>query len=445
MTTPTREWAKIARVRTHGLSWRIGLPILLLVLTVTLTLALLMRSQIVAQKTERLEQLAEANATFISQASLPATDRLARELTHVTGFDVFFLAGGNLTPRPDDEQLQRTLLELETDGSARTFGRFEVVAVQLDERTVIALVGQRGQELFHPRIVQVVLAIWVLSLLFAWLVSRGLVKPLRNLADQVRHIERPESLALPEVARQDEIGDVARAITQTQDALHSEREQRARIEKLAVLGRMTASLAHEIRNPIAAIKMHAQLLRGDAASGTRDVIEGEAERIENLLNQWMYLTRPEPPVLCPTDLGDLIDQTIAKHRPQYEHAGVTVDTKKHGQLIVDCDPRRLEHVVRNVLTNAIQAMPEGGRLDVTAHGDGNRLELVFTDSGPGFSPDAQARFAEYFFSEKEGGMGIGLSVANEILSSHGGELHIDNAAAGGGRVRMVLPQDGAGR
>lgn len=444
MTTRTTGWAKIVHVRTHGLSWRIGLPILLLVLTVTLTLALLMRSQIVAQKTERLEQLAIANATFIRQASLPTSDRLARELTHVTGFDVFFRLNRTLTPQPKQEKLHQPLIDLPSDGTTHSLGSFEAVAVKLDERTSIALVGKRGQELFHPRIVQVVLAIWVLAALFAWLVSRGLVKPLRNLAAQVRHIERPDTLELPEVARQDEIGDVARAVQQTQAALLTEREQRARMEKLAVLGRMTASLAHEIRNPIAAIKMHAQLWTHETANQAPSVIEGEAERIENLLNQWMYLTRPEPPVLNATDVGVLLDETIQKHLPQLEHAGVEVHLHKNGTLTASCDQRRLEHVLRNVLANATQAMPSGGSLDVTATADGHRLEIVFTDSGPGFSAEAQTRYAEFFFSEKEGGMGIGLSVANEIMASHGGALHIDNASGGGGRVRLMLPQQASG-
>ena len=97
-------------------------------------------------------------------------------------------------------------------------------------------------------------------------------------------------------------------------------------------------------------------------------------------------------------------------------------------------------MLHNLCTNAMQAMPHGGELLVTANGEGSKLELVFTDSGPGFSTAARARYAEYFFSEKEGGMVIGLSVAHEIVAAHRGELHIDNPAEGGARVRLSLPK-----
>lgn len=427
-------------MKLHGLSWRIGLPFLLLVLSFTLTLALFLREQIVAQDQQRIERLASANAAFIDQASLPLSERLAGELTRVTGCDVYFRRGTRLTPAPSDAALGTQLLQAKANAKVQAAGIMQVVVVPLPEDSELVLVHQPDTQLFDPRILQVVIAFWVLALLLAWLVVRGLVRPLRNLASQVRNIEQPEALILPETDRHDEIGDVARAMAHTHATLHGEREQRARMEKLAILGRMTTSLAHEIRNPIAAIKMHAQLWRNRETTEAPDVIEGEADRIEALINQWMFLSRPDPPAFTTADIGELLDQTLRSQSAQMQHAGVTVTVHKHGVLTARCDRQRLQHVLHNLCTNAMQAMPHGGELIVTANGEGSKLELVFTDSGPGFSSEARTRYAEYFFSEKEGGMGIGLSVAQEIVAAHHGELHIDNPKGFGARVRLLLPK-----
>ena len=241
-------------MKLHGLSWRIGLPFLLLVLSFTLTLALFLREQIVAQDQQRIERLASANAAFIDQASLPLSERLAGELTRVTGCDVYFRRGTRLTPAPSDAALGTQLLQAKANAKVQAAGIMQVVVVPLPEDSELVLVHQPDTQLFDPRILQVVIAFWVLALLLAWLVVRGLVRPLRNLASQVRNIEQPEALILPETDRHDEIGDVARAMAHTHATLHGEREQRARMEKLAILGRMTTSLAHEIRNPINAIQ-----------------------------------------------------------------------------------------------------------------------------------------------------------------------------------------------
>ncbi|MCE9519872.1 MAG: hypothetical protein K8R87_10010 [Verrucomicrobia bacterium] len=423
------------------LSWRIGLPFAAFVLAGSVALVVWMGWNLANEDRARFEMLARTNADFINRVQLPASDRMAEQLRQVIGNSVFFRKERQFTPEPVPLVSTIQLADIPSDGRTHRVGTFDAVAVPLRSGYDLMLVRNAfmsWREVLHPSTFAVLGAFWVLALFVAWLVSRGLVLPLRHLTAKLPEIEKPGELELPEAARKDEIGDVARAFVRTRAALHSEREKRERAEKLAVLGRMTAALAHEIQNPVAAIKMHAQLLQ-DGREGV-DVIVSEAERLEELVNQWMFLSRPEPPAMSPIVLGELIAAALLAHRMQLEHARVESEVCMDDNLVIQGDRRRLAQVFSNLIMNAVQAMPRGGVLKVSGWRVGDTMvEVLFADQGPGFSQTALARCAEFFFSEKEGGMGIGLSVANEIIKAHGGDLNVVNRTGGGACVTVRLP------
>ena len=235
--------------------------------------------------------------------------------------------------------------------------------------------------------------------------------------------------------RQDEIGHLARTLSETQTKLADEREKREAAERLALLGRMATGLAHEIKNPVAAIQMHAQLLGSDAGDSAATIVE-EGRRIEGLVNQWMFLARPEPPKLRRQDMRACLEEVLASVGAMADHAGVKI-VREFGdeEFGRDLDGDRMAQVFRNLAMNAIHAMPAGGELRVAIEDGG---AITFTDSGAGFSEDALERWEELFFSTKEGGMGIGLSVAAEIVRAHGGDLEVGNDESGGARVVIRL-------
>ena len=167
---------------------------------------------------------------------------------------------------------------------------------------------------------------------------------------------------------------------------------------------------HQIRNPVAAIRLHGQLLQEPSRSAASLIIE-EAATIESLVNQWLFLARPEPPRKTDVALPDLIDRTVRVLAPAAEHAGVRVVVDAANGRSVLADASRLGQVFQNILLNAIQAMPTGGTVTITACDQ----TISFADTGPGFSAVALRRWAEMLFSEKEGGMGVGLCVAKEII------------------------------
>ncbi len=204
-------------------------------------------------------------------------------------------------------------------------------------------------------------------------------------------------------------------------------------QRLALLGQMATALAHEIQNPVAAIRLHAQLLE-QAQPEAAALIVDEATAIEGLVNQWMFLARPEPPRMTELALAELLDQAVRRLTPAAEHARVQIVMDAARARRLPGDARRLGQVFHNLILNAIQAMPAGGTLTITARD----RSLSFADTGPGFSPTALTRWAEMLYSEKEGGMGIGLSVAREIIHAHGGRLTVANRPAGGALVRIEL-------
>jgi signal transduction histidine kinase len=204
-------------------------------------------------------------------------------------------------------------------------------------------------------------------------------------------------------------------------------------QRFGLLGSIATSLAHEIRNPIAAIRLHGQLLE-QTEPVSAGLIVYEAARIEDMLNQWMFLARPEPPRKTELALVELIVKTVRVLTPAADHAKVHIAVSASPGRRVQADIHRLGQVFHNIILNAIQAMPEGGTLSINV----SEEDICFADTGPGFSPTALRRVANTLYSEKEGGMGLGLNVARKIVRAHDGRLVVGNRTEGGAVVRVIL-------
>ena len=345
------------------------------------------------------ENQAQANARFVEESGFPLKGRLERELSEVLNMEVTFAESPESQLAAGFEQVQVEL----AGGGWMVFVR-----------------SQEGfWQQFWRRSMWVPLGLfWGLCLVLAWAISRRVVRPLVALSERIPAIEAGEG-NIPEVGRADEIGHLARTLV-------NERERREAAERLALLGKMATGLAHEIKNPVAAIQMHAQLL-GDHGGESAEMIIEEGRRIEGLVNQWLFLAKPEPPQMRDQDLGVCLAGVLDSVAPLADHAGVRIvrDFEREAcRLEIDAD--RMAQVFRNLAMNAIHAMPGGGELRVQIED----RSVIFSDTGGGFSEEALARWGELFFSTKEGGMGIGLSVAAEIVRAHGGELEVANGERG---------------
>lgn len=392
--------------------------------------------------------LARSDVDFIRELNLPRSEKLARDVSALIGMDIFFWSNAGAPTVPAMDPATRSEFASRA-GSTDVFalaGKREGVRLPLDERTDIAFIRPAPpviNALARPATLAALGGFWVLSFALAWLVGREVVRPLVSFSRRLPEILTSTEADLPEATRSDEVGQLARAIISTRDQLAEERLKRERSERLALLGKVATGLAHEIKNPLASIRLHSEL----AASSRQDAgsaeslrhIQGETRVIEGLVNQWLYLARPDPPKMSPLDLAEVLRELATALRPQADHASVRIQLHIEGELSVLADRQRLGQAIRNIMLNAIQHMPAGGELAVIGVRGEGAVRVSFLDEGRGFSEAALARGAELFFSEREGGMGLGLNVAFEILKAHGGRLSLENDPPRGACVSIILP------
>ena len=447
------------KYRKWGLWFRIAVPFTLFVVTGSVILVAWLYIGARNESRAVFATLARTNADFIRTSRLPASRQMAEDLGRILNVDVCFRdAEGKLVSgmRGGGNAFGGELSALApAQGVVELHGAYdaEAVAVQIDEEHTLILVRPAsGAELLQGGPVLIVLgAFWGLSLVLAWTLTRGVVRPLRALAQRLPLIEREDAAQLPGAERNDEIGLLARTYADTHAQLRAERTRREQAERLALLGKMATGLAHEINNPLSSIRMHTQLLQAAAPGGNDTaeavpVILGETAKIEGLVNQWMFLARPAPPQVSPVDLGELVRGVVKSMLPQARHARVEIRENVPPGLVVRGDARRIGQVAGNIILNAIQAMPSGGTLTISGQAGlqvnrARQASLIFEDSGGGFSEEALAHYAELFYSGKEGGMGIGLSVSEEIVKAHGGTIEVANIPGGGARVSIHLPAE----
>lgn len=425
----------------RGLAARFGAVFLVFVVTGSLLLLAWFDHQERAQSARVFVALAKADVDFIRELKLPRSEKLAGDLGRLLKMEVYFRSRDGQTMPP-------AAIPLPSSSSNRAVkfdNRREALAMNLDDTHDVIFIRDAAAvaSITQPGTLGALGAFWLLSLALAWAVARDVVKPLSSLTRRLPTLFTDAKPEVPEANRSDEIGQLATALVDARTRLNQERLLREQSEKLALLGRVATGLAHEIKNPVSSIQLHAQLVdSGTLDSDARkslELIQGEARVIDGLVNQWLYVARPAPPGTSPLDAREVLQHVIDTIRAQADHASVQIATTLDSPLPIRGDRQRLSQAFRNLAINAIQAMPTGGTLTISGKKDDNSIVITFTDTGPGFSAAALAKAADLFFSEREGGLGIGLNVVREVVTHHEGQLEIANAQAKGARVTITLP------
>jgi signal transduction histidine kinase len=425
--------------------------VMLFVLLGSLALVWAFERRIEREERRAFEELARVNTGFLERSRLPQTSRMAEQLGEIIGAQVFFwqTRTGEVVTKKGGS-LPSSAFKMSFDGRVKTISRgLWIVGLAGPNETKVIFVRPASASMHAMTRSDTWIALaffWLLSLALGWGMARRITGPLREMAKSLPLVGTEHALPELPVSRRDEIGQLAQTLTRTHQSLRDERELRRAAERHALLGRMAASLAHEVRNPVAAIRLHAQLLEHastEEAAISRELIESEAGRIEELVSQWLNHARPVPPVLTTVDLIGSLLQALRLMEPQARHSGVRMETSAENapSLMIPADRHRVQQVFGNVLRNAVQAMPEGGTVTVRVLDEETRVAVVFEDGGQGFSPTALARSGEPFYSEKEGGMGLGLAVAKEICLAHGGGLVVENRDGGGAVVRVEFSKN----
>lgn len=220
-------------------------------------------------------------------------------------------------------------------------------------------------------------------------------------------------------------------------------------EQLAMIGEMSAGLAHEVRNPLATIKGAVQYLNPKKFSGEEreflGIILEETQRLNEVVGRFLDYARPLRKDLSP----EPIDQVVAKAAGLVDRqvpAGCTIGFKTDlPSMQIEMDRGQIEQVLINLFINAVEAMPGGGSIEVTGKVEGERLVVSIRDTGPGVSPEMQTKLFIPFSTSKEKGVGLGLAICRRIIENHDGTITLQSPNEGGAAFILDLPLRQAGR
>jgi two-component system sensor histidine kinase PilS (NtrC family) len=226
-----------------------------------------------------------------------------------------------------------------------------------------------------------------------------------------------------------------------------EQEIRRR-DRLAALGKMAAGIAHEIRNPLAAMRGSIQVLRSeldlsDDQSNLMQIVLRESDRLDKIVSDFLAYARPTPPKPVEFDLVMLISETVSL-------LGYSSELTEAHKVITECpdepflfraDANQIRQVIWNLARNAIQAMPNGGTLKIGLHEtEKHEVGFTFTDTGVGMSDTEMERMFEPFNSSRPGGTGLGLAIVYQIVADHNGKINVESKPKQGTKMTILLPK-----
>ncbi|MCG6894014.1 MAG: two-component sensor histidine kinase, partial [Desulfobacteraceae bacterium] len=223
-------------------------------------------------------------------------------------------------------------------------------------------------------------------------------------------------------------------------------EKLNRAEHLSSLGEMVAAVSHEIRNPLGIIRSSAELLKKkishpDGTNGIPDIIVEESNRLNDIITDFLNYARPQTPNMAPCRIEEILEKNIGFLSPELESAGCDIHFRPGaGDATLLADSNMLYQAFLNILINAMQAMPEGGRIEVDVSHSDRGVRVRFEDTGVGVPEALQEKIWDPFFTTKDTGTGLGLGIVKNIILAHEGSIRISARPDGGTRVEVELPR-----
>lgn len=294
---------------------------------------------------------------------------------------------------------------------------------------------------YRYHLLTVALAIFALGLAFAYVLAQRYVRPIHAVAAAAQNIAARGLEPVPEVHRRDEIGLLTRSFNEMVSELRHARERELelnRLERFTALGQLAGGLAHEIKNPLNFISLAIDRLRAryapqpghdrDAYLRQLGIMKDEVRRLSDLIQTFLQYGKPIEIYRAPTDVRMLVRGVLALSESKLRSQGIeTVEEGGEVEAMLSVDAEKLRMCFVNVVANATQAMPDGGKLAVRFARRDNRLVVSFSDTGAGIEPEVAEHIFEPFFTTKRDGIGLGLFFSKAIVEKHGGTIVIGPA------------------
>jgi signal transduction histidine kinase len=292
----------------------------------------------------------------------------------------------------------------------------------------------------------------------AVVVSRSVVAPLSRLVHASRRVAQGDRSVRVQDDTGDEIGELGHAFNEmtsalaktTNDVRELHQREIERASQLATVGELASGIAHEIKNPVVGVANGLDIVRRRAGTDATllpiiDEMERQIRRVQGAIQELLTFARPAIPALAPVSANDLAERAIRLVQPTADKGGVRIEARldpSHASVLADAE--MIHQALINLLMNAIEATPHGGRVDVYTRTSGDWIEIDITDTGRGISPEHLESVFKPFFTTRHTGTGLGLSITREIIQRHGGTVALRSRLGEGTTVTMRLPAHASG-
>ena len=296
----------------------------------------------------------------------------------------------------------------------------------------------------------IMLALSIMTLLISFLiaipVAKHITKPISKLTIFAKNFVSSGIQSKPPEGGPVEVKEMTEAFTRMIANLEKSQENLTRAAKLAVVGEMAAAMSHEVRTPLGIIRSSAQVLMREPqlTKEGKEVcgfVISETERLNKLVSTLIDAAKPRALDLKPNDIIGLTKHALALLKVEAEKKNIQLHFEAHAmpELILNIDVAQMTQVVLNLLMNAIQILPEGGQVWVTISRMQTHAQISVADDGPGISEDKRNHVFDPFFSQRAGGIGLGLAIVRQIVYAHFGEIFVQESPQHGAEFIIRLP------
>jgi nitrogen fixation/metabolism regulation signal transduction histidine kinase len=290
----------------------------------------------------------------------------------------------------------------------------------------------------------------LLGILLSWWAAARVTRPVRRLAESAGRVAAGDWSATVDISSADEIGQLAGAFNRMTRELAAQRERLVQAERVAAWRELARRLAHELKNPLFPLQITVEnMLRARERypeqfdevfrEGTATLL-AELAQLKQIVGRFSDFARMPAPQTQPVEFNALVIDTLKLFAGQLEQARVQAVTALDAAVrTVLVDPEQMTRVVRNLVLNAIDAMPEGGKLTVrTVALEGGGVRLEIGDTGQGLTPEECARLFTPYYTTKTHGTGLGLAIVQSVVSDHGGRISVESEKGKGSTFRIEL-------
>jgi len=316
----------------------------------------------------------------------------------------------------------------------------------------MGLIRQDLNQSLYPAAVAAVVAM-LIAIVSSMLLAQVVLRPMHVIRSSLSRLGRGDLGATLELRDDEEfreLGDVFDHLTAQLRAAAPEGLKPAQLSELsrriAMVGRLTAGGAHEMKNPLNAMTIHLELLKQKLATGKPagthvEIIAQEIRRLDERIQGFLKFVRPDEVKFGPVSVASMLGAVLDSVQPEAQRAGVTLNRGcTDGTLLVEGDAAQLRDVFLNLAQNAIQAMPKGGRLSIDCSALPNRrVRVRVEDQGVGIAPENLEKIFELYYTTKERGTGVGLSMVYRTIQIHNGEIDVESTVGVGTTFIVVLP------